>query len=345
MKNGSIKSISNVNWHIVAPGVWGMKDLFVNIYFIHNPVDKKWVLVDTGIKRSYAKILELADDLFWPDSKPAAIVLTHGHFDHTGSVAQLAKEWEVPVYAHTMELPYLTGLSPYPPPDPWAGGGLMTYLSPLFPAGPIDITEHIKALPEDGSIPGLPEWRYIYTPGHSPGHISLFRKRDKVLIAGDAFVTTQQESAICSMMQTKKLSGPPRYFTCDWQKAAGSVKTLAKLEPETVATGHGQIMKGEEMRKMLYKLADQFQELAVPKNGRYTNEAAQADETGVTYVPKPARAKLPLAGIVAGVAVLAAAAWLLSRKKKTVQTDPMEFLGKLSKKVKKAAASAAPSMA
>ena len=48
MKNGSIKSISNVNWHVVAPGVWGLKDIFVNVYFIHNPVDKKWVLVDTG---------------------------------------------------------------------------------------------------------------------------------------------------------------------------------------------------------------------------------------------------------------------------------------------------------
>jgi Zn-dependent hydrolases, including glyoxylases len=316
MKNGSIRSISNVEWHIVAPGVWGMRDIFVNVYFIHNPVDKKWVLVDTGLKRSFSRILEMADDLFWPESKPAAIILTHGHFDHVGSVAELAREWDVPVYAHKMELPYLTDLSPYPPPDPWAGGGMMTYLSPLFPAGPINIAHFIKPLPEDGIVPELPEWRYIPTPGHSPGHISLFRKRDRVLLAGDAFVTTQQESAISVMMQTRKISGPPRYFTCDWQAAAKSVQSLADLEPEVVATGHGQPMKGEQMRKMLHKLADRFQELAVPSHGRYVKEPAVTDESGVLSVPAPAKPHLPVAGIVAGIAFVAAAAWILTRKRK-----------------------------
>jgi glyoxylase-like metal-dependent hydrolase (beta-lactamase superfamily II) len=335
MKNGSIRSISNVGWYIVAPGVWGMRDFFVNVYFIHNPVDKKWVLVDTGIKRSAAKIKELADDLFWPDSKPAAIILTHGHFDHVGSVAQLARDWDVPVYAHLMELPYLTGLSPYPPADPWAGGGLMSFVSPMFPGGPINIADFIKVLPEDGSVPGLPEWRYIYTPGHAPGHISLFRKRDKVLLAGDAFVTTQQESAWSVMLQTKKLTGPPRYFTCDWQAAAKSVQTLADLEPEVVATGHGQPMKGEQMRKMLHKLADQFQDLAVPTHGRYSKEPARADEGGVTYIPTPSARKIPVAGIIAGVAVVATITWLLMRKNKRKQQKTLDILQEVGKKVMK----------
>lgn len=332
MKYGSTRSVSNVNWFMVAPGVWGMQDMFVNIYFIHNPVDKKWVLVDTGMKRSAAKIRELADDLFWPDSKPAAIILTHGHFDHVGSVASLAREWNVPVYAHLMELPYLTGLSPYPPADPWAGGGLMSVLSPMFPTGPINIADFINVLPEDGSIPGLPEWKYIYTPGHAPGHISLFRKRDKVLLAGDAFVTTRQESALSVMLQSKKLTGPPRYFTCDWQAAAKSVQTLAALEPEVVATGHGQPMKGEEMRKRLYKLADEFQKLAVPAHGRYSREPAVTDEGGVTYIPAPASPTIPVAGIIAGVAVVAAVAWLLMRKSKKKQPMPLNILQDIAKK-------------
>ncbi|RYE43220.1 MAG: MBL fold metallo-hydrolase, partial [Hyphomicrobiales bacterium] len=38
-------------------------------------------------------------------------------------------------------------------------------------------------------MPGLPEWRWIATPGHSPGHVSFYRDRDGTLIAGDAFVT------------------------------------------------------------------------------------------------------------------------------------------------------------
>jgi glyoxylase-like metal-dependent hydrolase (beta-lactamase superfamily II) len=42
-------------------------------------------------------------------------VLTHGHFDHVGSVIELADYWNVPVYAHKLELPYLVGQMDYPP--------------------------------------------------------------------------------------------------------------------------------------------------------------------------------------------------------------------------------------
>jgi hypothetical protein len=213
----------------------------------------------------------------------------------------------------------------------------MSFVSPMFPAGPINIADFIKVLPEDGSVPGLPEWKYIYTPGHAPGHISLFRKRDKVLLAGDAFVTTQQESAWSVMWQTRKLTGPPRYFTYDWEAAAKSVQALADLEPEVVATGHGQPMKGEQMRKMLHKLADQFQDLAVPAHGRYTKEPAKADEGGVTYIPTPASGKIPVAGIIAGVAVVAAVAWLMFRKNKSKRKtqQSLQLLQDVGKKVMK----------
>jgi len=316
MKSGTIRSVIHANWFTVAPGIWGLRDAFVNVYLIHNAVEKKWVLVDAGLKRTANKIKELADNLFWPDSKPAAIILTHGHFDHVGSVLELASEWEVPVFTHVMELPYLSGLSAYPPADPWAGGGLLSVISPAFPSGPINISDHIQLLPEDGSLPFLPDWKYIHTPGHSPGHISLFRKRDRVLLAGDAFVTTRQESVWSVMMQTRTLTGPPRYFTYDWVAAAKSVKALAELEPETVATGHGQPMKGEEMRKMLHKLADNFQELAVPAHGRYSKEPAVTDEGGVTYLPQPENKVNPAAVVVAGVAVAALVAWVVFKKRK-----------------------------
>ncbi|THU35865.1 MBL fold metallo-hydrolase [Niastella caeni] len=317
MKSGTIRSVVNANWFTVAPGIWGLRDAFVNVYFIHNAVEKKWILVDAGLKRTASKIKQLADSLFWPESTPAAIILTHGHFDHVGSVLELAREWDVPVFAHLMELPYLSGLSAYPPPDPWAGGGLMSVVSPAFPKGPINISDHIQLLPDDGSLPFLPDWKYIHTPGHSPGHISLFRKRDKVLLAGDAVVTTRQESVWSVMMQTRVLTGPPRYFTCDWKAAARSVKALAALEPETVATGHGQPMKGEQMRKMLHKLAENFRELAVPSHGRYSREAAITDAGGVTYVPRQVSRITPGVAVAAGVAVLALTAWLVYQGRKS----------------------------
>ncbi|PEE06030.1 MBL fold metallo-hydrolase, partial [Bacillus pseudomycoides] len=60
---------------------------------------------------------------------------------------------------------------------------------PSFPNQGIDLGKYIHELPLDGSVPHMPEWRWVHTPGHTPGHISLFRKTDHFLIAGDAFVT------------------------------------------------------------------------------------------------------------------------------------------------------------
>src|SRR4051812_46259884 len=159
----------------VAPHVWGMKDIFVNIYMIQNEDEKNWVLVDAGLKTSAGKIKRMAASLFGENSKPKCIILTHGHFDHVGSLKKLATEWDVPVYAHYLELPYLTGRSYYPPPDPSVGGGLMAWMSFIYPNKPINMDGKIYALPEDGTVPGLKDWRYIHTPGHAPGHISLFR--------------------------------------------------------------------------------------------------------------------------------------------------------------------------
>lgn len=268
----------------VAPGVWGKKDVFVNYYFIQDDPGSGWVLVDAGLKWSSPKIMAMAKTLFG-DIPPTAIILTHGHFDHVGALSSLLTIWNVPVYAHVLEIPYLTGKSSYPPPDPTVGGGLMASMSWMYPKGPIDIHEHIQSLPPDGSVPGLPSWRYIETPGHSPGHVSLFRESDKTLIAGDAFVTTKAESAIYALSAKKALSGPPKYLTCNWASAKLSVLKLDALNPEVVATGHGMPMRGEEMRNALHKLSNKFDKLARPSQGRYVNEPAVTNEKGVLYLP------------------------------------------------------------
>lgn len=320
------KKAANVPLHkncfMVAPGVWGMKDLFVNFYMIHDASARKWVLVDTGLRTSAPGIRKMAHDLFSPNVRPAAIILTHGHFDHIGSVATLAQEWDVPVYAHALERPYLTGKSSYPPPDPMAGGGLMTSLSWLFPKGPVDISDYLYSLPSDGSIPGLEEWKYMHTPGHSPGHISLYREADGVLLAGDALVTTKQESAISSFTYRPHLGGPPKYFTPDWKAAGRSVTLLASLRPEVVATGHGLPMRGSNMRQLLYHLATNFNDLAVPKDGRYTHDAALTSENGVLYVPP---SKVPVAKIVVGISLIAlAAGYMIYRKRRSARFSQLE---------------------
>jgi glyoxylase-like metal-dependent hydrolase (beta-lactamase superfamily II) len=290
------------NSFTVARGVWGRKDVFVNYYIIKDESSGNCALVDAGLKWSSGAINKMVKEIVGENGRPSAIILTHGHFDHVGAVKQLAEQWSVPVYAHSLELPYLTGKSSYPPPDPSVGGGAMAAMSFLYPKGPIDISDYVEKLPDDNSIPGFPEWKYLHTPGHTAGHISLYREQDKVLIAGDAFVTTKAESAICALSGMSSISGPPKYFTPNWATAKMSVMKLAALDAEIVASGHGKPLQGEEMRLELNNLSRHFDKLAVPATGRYVNEPAVTNENGVVSIPAPIE-EMPMVVKTLGVAL------------------------------------------
>ena len=307
------RKVNNV-W-AVAPGVWRMKDVFVNVFLVQNTDESKFVLIDGGLKSSAAKIKKMIAEVIEPGAVPSCIIMTHGHFDHRGSIEELANEWKIPVYCHHMEVPYLSGKASYPPADPTVGGGMMTYVSFTYPKGPIDIQNWLLELPDNGAVPDLPGWRYIHTPGHTPGHISLFRNSDGVLIAGDAIVTTKQESAYSIMLQAEVLSGPPKYFTPDWGAAARSVKELAALEPNVIATGHGHSMYGDTARKALHKLSRDFWSLGMPTKGRYVKEPALFNDEGPTYVP-PAKNNMVYLRLALAATVLIVGAILYSKRKK-----------------------------
>ncbi|GAB2574111.1 MBL fold metallo-hydrolase [Gracilibacillus alcaliphilus] len=254
----------------VLPDLYCHTIQIVNICLVGKP-ETDFVLVDAGMPKSADKIITVTEDRFGANSRPKAIILTHGHFDHVGAIVELIDYWEVPVYAHRLELPFLTGKMSYPESDPSVEGGLIAKMSSMFPNEPVDLGNRIKALPDDGSLPGMFGWRWLHTPGHAPGHVSLFREADRSLIAGDAFVTVKQESLYKVMVQDKEIHGPPRYFTTDWEAAKESVQKLAALKPAVAVTGHGEPIYNEELFNGLEKLASEFDRVAVPDYGRYVN--------------------------------------------------------------------------
>ncbi|MGI8820537.1 MAG: MBL fold metallo-hydrolase [Chthoniobacterales bacterium] len=277
----------------IAPDVGWLPISFVNAYFLGRP-GGAWVLVDTGLPGRARQVREAAAARFGAGAKPEAIILTHGHFDHAGSAAELAGTWDVPIYAHRLELPYLDGASAYPPPDPTVGGAI-AFLSRFMPSRPYHLGSRLRTLPPN-EVPGLPDWQWIETPGHSPGHISLFRPSDRVLLAGDAFATMDMDSwsGLLSGKQVLGRGGSP--FNYDWDATLASVQKLARLQPQVVGCGHGIPLTGDDVSGRLERFAGRVQP---PPHGRYVHQSARADEGGVLSLPPPPFDPVPAATAVA----------------------------------------------
>jgi len=288
---------------------------FVNVYLVGTPArGEPWALVDTGLAMGAATILDVAAERFGIDSRPASIVLTHGHFDHVGALEALLGVWDVPVYAHTAELPFLTGAANYPPPDPTVSGGAFGRHSPSSPEDGIDLGDRIRPLPASHDVPGMPGWQWIHTPGHAPGHVAFFRADDGVLLAGDAIATTRQESAYALFGQQRELTGPPAYFTIDWERAERSVTTLASLKPSILACGHGEPMTQASLANDLAVLARDFNHRVKPSHGRYVNHPADVADDGPLVLPSQSRGSHVRWGALSGVAAATfAGTWLYRR--------------------------------
>ena len=265
----------------VADGVFHTKILFVGAYFVKT--QDSWVLIDTGLPKSEGKSRRAAENHFGAGTKPSAIILTHGHFDHAGAALELAKLWNVLIYAHRLEMPYLTGKSDYPPQDSSMGGAI-AQMARFFPHSGYDFRDRVRKLPESGEIAEMPGWMIQHTPGHTHGHISLWRESDRTLLAGDALATMDLDSWISNVTEKQEFCSPPKPFTSDWQAAQRSIEMLADLEPNSVGAGHGQPIIGAFTAQKLKEFARNFKP---PQKGRYVKSPAIADETGVISVPPP----------------------------------------------------------
>jgi glyoxylase-like metal-dependent hydrolase (beta-lactamase superfamily II) len=256
----------------IKKDVYYYTNQIVNIIMVGNPEEGKWVLIDAGMPKSGKEIISVAQNRFGRANPPSAILLTHGHLDHIGGLVEMIEEWNVPVYAHPLEFPYLTGEREYPKPDPSIEGGLLAKVSFIYPTEPINIKSNLHPLPSDHRAPDISDWVWVCSPGHSPGHVSFYRKDDRLLLSGDAFITVRQDSLYKVLIQEKEVNGPPKYLTTDWKAAWDSVKNLEMLRPKAVIPGHGKAMEGKELEIGLKSLVQDFEKLAIPKHGKYVEQ-------------------------------------------------------------------------
>ncbi|MBN1320209.1 MAG: MBL fold metallo-hydrolase [Thermoleophilia bacterium] len=241
----------------IAPGVHclevGKGIMRSNVYFVCS--GPSWSLIDVGSEDCGPVIREAAETLFGEGTQPAAILLTHDHPDHAGAALTLARLWDLPIYVHPDEMPIVHGnmatFKKYANPlDRWLVLPIMRMMGKRRAQEIIDqssFKEAARALDPDADLPGLADWEFIPTPGHTPGHIAFFRQRDRVLISGDALVTLNLNSPLSLLRSRPRVAAGPWYTTWDRQAAMRSVAALASLEPRVLAGGHGAPMSGAEL--------------------------------------------------------------------------------------------------
>lgn len=220
-----------------------MKDIYllplgnVNAYLLKDPKDKQIVLIDTGAPGSASKIKEAINSIGHQLSDLKAILLTHCHGDHAGSVAVLKREApQVKIYASKFEAPIVEeglkqrAMTPSP--------GIMNKL--LFK---LFVTDHpIEAVPVDVKLNGGESIdvaggiNVIEIPGHSLGQLAFSLPQ----LGGIMFVA----DAASNMPRLGWSIGHEEIIT-----AKQSLKKLANLDFEIACFGHGKpIMTGASQK-------------------------------------------------------------------------------------------------
>ncbi len=199
----------------LAPGVHqllGKPPHFVNAYLVGD------VLVDAGTPASRRRILR---DL--SGHKVSAHLVTHAHPDHFGSSAAVCEELGVPLWTGAKDAEAIETATPV------TGPGRIPKLMSKMPMPPA--WQVGRGLAEGDEVAGF---EVLDTPGHSPGHIALWRESDRVLLCGDVFI------------RLPKVREPWSFLTVDIAENRSSMRRLAELRPELALFGHGKPLRDPE---------------------------------------------------------------------------------------------------
>ncbi|WP_366344948.1 MBL fold metallo-hydrolase [Paenibacillus amylolyticus] len=178
------------------------------------------VLIDTGFPGQYDDLRIALEKIGVPISQLKAVIFTHQDVDHIGCLPEILKECgtQVKIYAHELDKPYIEGQLPL------LKEGHLEHP----PKGKVDETvTDGQELPFCGGI------RVIHTPGHTPGHISLYLMGSKTLIAGDSMYSVDG-----------RLGGIHEPTTLDIETARCSLKKYMELDISSVVCYHGGLSHG-----------------------------------------------------------------------------------------------------
>jgi glyoxylase-like metal-dependent hydrolase (beta-lactamase superfamily II) len=167
------------------------------------------------------------------------MIFTHQDLDHVGSGAALVRQSGARVLAHSADAPHIDGSLRLLKPSPEMLEQRPQMREILERLEPVGVDEHL----EDGERLDLAGGiRVIFTPGHTPGHLSLYLERSKVLIAGDAL-----------RAERGYLNGPNPSMTLDMSTALQSMRRLADLDIDTIVCYHGGVV-GEDANGQLRRV-------------------------------------------------------------------------------------------
>jgi glyoxylase-like metal-dependent hydrolase (beta-lactamase superfamily II) len=220
----------------VIPGVHQITVRYANMFLI---AEEKLTLIDTGFQGSIRYIMEVIRQLGRSVSEISLIILTHNHLDHFGGLEDLLKLTKARVAIHQSDIIGADEIIPYP------GGNHLTrllgnpVLSPirkrlLMDAEGIDIILH-----DNEVFDVLGELRVVPTPGHTPGSISLYAPRQKLLFVGDALKNRQNILRL-----------PLRTASTDLKETLSSINRMAELDVNILCFGHGHPMINNVQEKL-----------------------------------------------------------------------------------------------
>jgi glyoxylase-like metal-dependent hydrolase (beta-lactamase superfamily II) len=229
----------------IADGV-EMMELSMNMGGIQSSIhptliwdDNNVILVDAGLPGGLPDIKEEMSKAGVSFDKLDKIIITHQDMDHIGGLPDILREsdHEIKVLAHEEDKPYIQGekrLNKITPERreqlekqlksmPEEQRNAMQKLFQNPPTAKVDET-----LKDEVELPYCGGIRIIHTPGHTPGHIVLYLKQSKILIAGDLLNIIDGE-----------LVGPNPQHTPNMDSALKSLQKLTQYDIEKVITYHG----------------------------------------------------------------------------------------------------------